>query len=187
MERVVKIALLSLYSVQIILILATLISPLYVFSGGVEGHVSLIGYNIKYLDQEVHSGMLDYINSIAVASSSVLAFLVLSLILLLKDKVIESAASSLTALPFYGIAKGISNVISEETKLLTVRNISTTAGSIAFPQVNVTHGLAHAIISIFIPISLAHIIVILLTWSLTAKNLHQLIKAKEKGTRVYHE
>lgn len=187
MKRAIKIALLILYSAQIILILTTLISPLYVFSGGVEGHISLIGYNIKYLDQEIRSGMLDYINSVAAASSSVLAFLILSLILLLKNKTEESAASSLTALPFYGIAKGLSNIISEETKLLTVRNISTTAGSITFPQVNITLGLAHTITSIFIPISLTHAIIVLLTWSLTVKKPHQPAKAKKKETLIYHK
>lgn len=163
-KKIAKVVAFSLCLAHIILILLTLTFPLYIFGGGIEGYISLIRYDIKYLGQEVRSGMLDYVNYIAAISSSVLIPLTISLILALKSRILESAAFSLTTLPFYGIAKGLSNIISEEAPLLTARSISTTAGIITFPQVKIALGLAYTIISNFIPILIVHSITMLLIW-----------------------
>jgi len=145
-----RILLVALCVVEIAMEILALTTPIVVFSGGVNGHVSLTSYEIYYLGEKVPSGILDYVNTIALISSIAIALQILATLLIARGLPLTLPfAFTLPAIPFQAILRGLVYLAKTEISTLKVlTEIQTTAGKITFPPLIVKWGFIETIIAL---------------------------------------
>jgi len=145
------------------LLLVALHTPLLVFSGPVNGYISLSGYSVSYFGYEHRSAVLDKAVLTAKALYIPAALGLLSPASLLLHRRWPGASAALVAAsamalpPGYGLLKGLAGLVStySSTALSIAPRASTTAGSIAYLEQAVGAGLAGHIASSPVPWTLS--------------------------------
>ncbi|MGC9069130.1 MAG: hypothetical protein ACP5IZ_09185 [Thermoprotei archaeon] len=116
--------------------LLVMIRPLFFVHGSVEGFVSLFGYSINVLGQKYISYSLDFISfsSFLLLLSNFLV-VIFSVFLIYNDRFDGVFGAVLTNVVSLGILRGLLNgVVNELSNMNRIRDLSTTAGFIQFPQ-----------------------------------------------------
>jgi hypothetical protein len=151
-----RILLVVLSVIEISMEVLALTTPITVFSGGIRGYVSLTNHEIYYLGEKVPSGVLDYVNTIALISSIAIALQILATLLIARGlPLILSFAFTLPSIPFQAILRGLTYLAKTEISTLTFSTeIQTTAGKITFPPLTVRWGYMETIMTLQIIIAI---------------------------------